>query len=322
MAMFFRAVLSSESLTGGALVNMYSKCGAIELSRRVFDMIPHKDQVMCSALVSGYAQTGDIQEALSVLHGMRAANLQVDTYTVSSILGSDAVSIRIDIGIQLHSLILKLGLDSDVNVGSSLVTMYSKCGVANDCHKAFNQIIKPDLVSWTTMIVSYAQHGNGAEALKLYEAMKSEGVEPDAVTFVGVLSACSHAGLVEEGYFHLNSMFKDHGIEPHLCHYACMVDLLGRSGRLKEAEIFISNMPIKPDALIWGTLLAACRLHGNAEIGRLAAKKVIDMQPSDSGAYVSLSNMCAATGQWDEVEEIRDLMKGTRLSKEPGWSLV
>uniref|UniRef100_A0A803M161 Pentatricopeptide repeat-containing protein n=2 Tax=Chenopodium quinoa TaxID=63459 RepID=A0A803M161_CHEQI len=318
----FRAGLSRESFIGGALVNMYSKCGAQDLARRVFDMIPQKDQVMCSVLVSGYAQAGDIQEALSVLHGMLVANLQADSYTISSILGSDALLKMTDIGIQLHALILKIGLESDVSVGSSLITMYSKCGVVNDCRKAFDQIIKPDLISWTTMIVSYAQQGRSTEALKLYEAMTREGLEPDAVTFVGVLSACSHAGLVEEGYSHLSSMSKDYGIEPHLRHYSCMVDLLGRSGRLKEAESFIHSMPIKPDALIWATLLAACKLHGDVDIGRLAAKKVIELQPSNYGAYVSLSNMCADIGQWDEVEDIRNLMKRTRLSKEPGWSLV
>ncbi|KNA04431.1 hypothetical protein SOVF_199880 [Spinacia oleracea] len=318
----FRAGLCKESLIGGALVNMYSKCGSLELARRVFDMIPKKDQVVCSALVSGYAQTGDIQEALSVLHGMRVANLRVDSFTVSSILGSDALLKMTYIGIQLHSLILKVGLESDVSIGSSLITMYSKCGIVDDCRKAFDQIIKPDLISWTTMIVSYAQHGKGAEALKLYEAMISEGLEPDAVSFTGVLSACAHAGLVEEGYSYLNSMSKDYGIEPNLRHYACIVDILGRSGRLEEARCFIYNMPIKPDALIWETLLAASKLHGDVEIGRLAAKKVIDLEPSDSGAYISLSNMCADIGQWDEVEDIRDQMKRTRLSKEPGWSLV
>ncbi|XP_010678537.1 pentatricopeptide repeat-containing protein At1g74600, chloroplastic [Beta vulgaris subsp. vulgaris] len=318
----FRAGLGGESLIGGALVNMYSKCGALDLARRVFDMILYKDQVMCSALVSGYAKSGYIREAFSVLRGMLVDDLQVDSYTFSSILGSDAILKRTNVGIQLHSLIIKLGLESDVSVGSSLVTMYSKWGVVNDCHKAFDQIIRPDLISWTTMIVSCAQHGKGAEALKLYEAMKSEGMKPDSVTFVGVLSACSHAGLVEEGYSHLSSMSKDYSIEPHLRHYACMVDLLGRSGRLKEAENFINNMPIKPDALVWGTLLAACKVHGNVELGRLAAQKVIDLLPSDPGAYISLSNLCADIGQWEEVEEIRDLMKGTTLSKEPGWSLV
>ncbi|CAO2818590.1 unnamed protein product [Amaranthus hypochondriacus] len=318
----FRVGFCRQSLIGGALVNMYSKCDALVLARRVFDMIPHKDQVMCSALVSGYARTGCIQEALFILHGMLADNRQVDSYTISAILGSDTLLNRTDIGIQLHSLIMKLGLESDVSVGSSLVTMYSKCGASNDCRKAFDQIINPDLVSWTTLIISYAQHGKGAEALKAYETMKHVGMKPDAVTFVGVLSACSHAGLVEEGYSHLSSMSNDYSIEPQLRHYACMVDILGRSGRLKEAKHFIDNMPIKPNALIWGTLLSACNVHGDVELGILAAKKVFDLQPSDCGAFVSLSNLYADTGQWNDVEDIRGLLKETKFAKEPGWSLV
>ncbi|KAJ8452339.1 hypothetical protein Cgig2_006144 [Carnegiea gigantea] len=316
----FRAGISGENLIGGALVNMYSKCGATYSARRVFDMIPHKDKVLCSALVSGYAQKGKIEEALSVLHEMLAIDQEINPYMLSSILGSEALLNRTDTGIQLHALVTKLGLHSDVSVGSSLITMYSKRGVIDDCRKAFDQITKPDLIGWTTMILGYAQHGKATEALRLYEAMKNEGIRPDSITFVGVLSACSHNGLVDEGYFHLNSMSKCYGIEPGLRHYACMVDLLGRSGRLKEAEKFIRDMPIGPDALVWGTLLSACKVHGDAELGRVVAEKIFYLEPSDSGAYISWSNILADMGLWKEVEQIRSRMKGTRLSKEPGWS--
>ena len=237
-------------------------------------------------------------------------------------LGAIALLNRLVIGTQLHAYIAKLGLDSDVSVGSSLMTMYSKSGSLGDCRKAFDHIENPDLIGWTTMIVSYAQHGKGAEALSVYELMRKEGIKPDSVTFVGVLSACSHNGLVEEAYIHLNSMAKDYGIEPGYRHYACMVDLLGRSGRLKEAEQFINNMPVKPDALVWGTLLAACKVHGDIELGKLAAKKVMELEPCDAGVYVSLSNICADMGQWEDVLKIRSLMKGTGVTKEPGWSFV
>ncbi|KAK4359646.1 hypothetical protein RND71_021875 [Anisodus tanguticus] len=164
----------------------------------------------------------------------------------------------------------KNGITIEASTGSSLVTMYSKCGSIDDCCKAFKEILAPDLVSWTAMIVSYAQNGKGADALQVYELMRNSGIKPDSVTFVGVLSAYSHAGLVEEGYFFLNSMMEDYGIESGYRHYACMVDLLSRSGRLTEAERFISEMPIKPDALVWGTLLAACKLHDDVELGKLA----------------------------------------------------
>ncbi|KAE8124039.1 hypothetical protein FH972_018951 [Carpinus fangiana] len=314
--------IGKDIVVGGALVTMYSKCGILELASRVFDMLPQKDQIACSSLVSGYAQSGYIEKALLLFRDMLMSDLAIDSFTVSSVLGAIALLSRSGIGTQLHACITKMGLESDVSVGSSLLTMYSKCGSIEDCHKAFYQIEKPDLIGWTAMIVSYAQHGKGAEALRFYELMRKEGIKPDSVTFVGVLSACSHNGLVEEAYIHLNSMAKDYGIEPGYRHYACMVDLLGRSGRLKEAESFINNMPMKPDALLWGTLLAACKVHGDIELGKLAAKKVMELEPCDTGAYVSLSNICAEIGQWEEVLKIRNQMKGTGVKKEPGWSFV
>ncbi|KAM2106485.1 hypothetical protein ACFX1R_016851 [Malus domestica] len=176
--------------------------------------------------------------------------------------------------------------------------MYSKCGSTEHCLKAFDQIEKPDLVCWTAMIVSYAQHGKGAEALRAYELLREQGIRPISVTFVALLSACSHNGLVEEAYFYFNSMVKDFGLKPGDRHYACLIDLLSRSGRLKEAATFIDNMPIKPNVLIWGTLQAACIVHGDTELGKLVAKKMImELEPSmDPGAYISISNMYADVG--------------------------
>ncbi|XP_052179492.1 pentatricopeptide repeat-containing protein At1g74600, chloroplastic [Diospyros lotus] len=306
----------------GALVNMYSKCGALDTARKVFDMMPVKDQVSCSSLVSGHAQNDRMEEALALFREMQMGDLEVDSFTLSSVIGSVSVVNRVGIGTQLHALVAKIGLQSEASVGSSLVMMYSKGGSIDNCQRAFEQIKKPDVVSWTSMISSYAQHGRGAEALRIYELMRQSGTKPDSVTFVGVLSACSRSGLVEEGYLHLNSMVRDHGIQPGYRHYACMVDLLGRSGRLKEAESFIYSMPIKPDALIWGTLLAACKMHGDFELGRLAARKIFELEPCDAGAFVSFSNILADVGQWEEVLKVRDRMKGTGMMKDPGWSSV
>lgn len=285
-------------------------------------MMPIKDQVSYSSLVSGYAQNGSIEEALLLFREIQMTELEIDSFTLSSVLGAVSLLNRLGIGTQLHAYILKIGLESDVSVGSSLIVMYSNCGSVDDCHKAFDQIKKHDLICWTAMIASYAQHGKGAEALSVYKLMRESGIKPDSVTFVGVLCACSHNGLVEEGYYHLNSMVKDHGIEPGYRHYACMVDLLGRAGRLKEAESFITNMPLKADSLAWGTLLAACKIHGDIELGRLAAKKVMELDPCDAGAFISLSNICADVGQWEEVLKIRREMNGTGVKKDRGWSSV
>ncbi|KAJ7956390.1 Pentatricopeptide repeat-containing protein [Quillaja saponaria] len=317
-----RLGIGENTFVDSALVTMYSKCGTLELARRVFNTIPQKDAIACSSLVSGYAQNGYVEEALLIFHDMLMTNCIIDSFTISSILGAAALLNASSLGTQLHAYIQKLGLDSDVSVGSSLLTMYSKFGSIEDCCKAFSQIGKPDLIGWTAMIVSYAQHGKGAEALAAYELMKKKGIKPDAVTFVGILLACSHNGLVEEAFLYLNSMRKDYGIEPGYRHYACIVDVLGRSGRLREAESFINNMPIEPDTLIWATLLAACKVHGDIDLGRLAARKVEELGLCDAGAFVSLSNICADVGQWEEVLKIRSLMKGTGMKKEPGWSFV
>ncbi|XP_056175181.1 pentatricopeptide repeat-containing protein At1g74600, chloroplastic [Syzygium oleosum] len=321
-AKVIRLGFGEEITVGGALVMMYSKCGYLKLARRLLDLLPLWDDVACSSMISGYAQNGYIEEALLMFHKMLKANFAIDSFSISSVVQAVTLTNRSDIGTQLQSYAMKVGLDSNVAVGSSLVAMYSKFGGINDCVKAFDQIESPDLIGWTTMIMSYARHGIGEEALRLFELMKRKKMRPDPVTFVGILSACSHSGLVEEGYFHFDSMVKDYGIKPNYRHYACMVDLLGRSGRLKEAERFISNMPVEPNALVWETLLAACKVHGDIELGKLAAKKITECGPSDAGAYISLSNIYADMGQWEEVMNIRSSMKGAKAKKEPGWSVV
>ncbi|ESQ38164.1 hypothetical protein EUTSA_v10028408mg [Eutrema salsugineum] len=309
-------------LLGSALVNMYSKCGSLKLARQVYDRLPEMDPVSCSSLISGYSQHGLIQDGFLLFRDMVMSGFTIDSFEVSSILKAAAISDDSSLGAQVHGYITKSGLCTEPSVGSSLLTMYSKFGSIEDCCKAFSQISSPDLIAWTALIASYAKHGKATEALQVYNLMKEKGFKPDKVTFVGVLSACSHGGLVEEGYSHLNSMVQDYCIKPENRHYACMVDALGRSGRLREAESFINNMPIKADALVWGTLLAACRVHEDVELGKLAAKKAIELEPSDAGAYVSLSNILAEVGEWEEVEETRKLMKGTCVQKETGWSSV
>ncbi|AAF15931.1 Pentatricopeptide repeat-containing protein chloroplastic [Arabidopsis thaliana] len=317
-----RAGIDKGMDLGSALVNMYSKCGSLKLARQVYDRLPELDPVSCSSLISGYSQHGLIQDGFLLFRDMVMSGFTMDSFAISSILKAAALSDESSLGAQVHAYITKIGLCTEPSVGSSLLTMYSKFGSIDDCCKAFSQINGPDLIAWTALIASYAQHGKANEALQVYNLMKEKGFKPDKVTFVGVLSACSHGGLVEESYFHLNSMVKDYGIEPENRHYVCMVDALGRSGRLREAESFINNMHIKPDALVWGTLLAACKIHGEVELGKVAAKKAIELEPSDAGAYISLSNILAEVGEWDEVEETRKLMKGTGVQKEPGWSSV
>ncbi|XP_031477667.1 pentatricopeptide repeat-containing protein At1g74600, chloroplastic-like isoform X2 [Nymphaea colorata] len=314
--------MEGQNLVGSSLVNMYSKCGDTVSSFRVFNRMPEKDHFSWSSLISGLAQNGYCEEALMQFHEMLKDGLKIDSFVVSSLLGVLSSLTYVELGKQFHAQTIKTGLEFDLTVGSSLVTMYSKCGNIEDSRKVFDLLCATDVVSWTAIIAGYAHNGQGLEALQMFEQMLEKDIEPDAVTFVGVLTACSHNGLTEAAYGYLDSMEKDYSIKPGIPHYACMVDVLGRSGRLEEAVKFIDAMPLKPDALVWGTLLGACRLYENVELGKLVANKVLELAPSDSGAYVSLSNMSAKIGNWGDVTMIRNLMNDFGIQKEPGWSSV
>ncbi|MQL88027.1 hypothetical protein Taro_020572 [Colocasia esculenta] len=311
-----------DVLIGGALISMYFKCKFLKTAVRLFHWMPHKDQFSWSCMVPGYAQNGYFQEALLAFQKMLVAGFKIDHFSCSSVIVVCADLSRPILGKQLHAQSTKAGMLSDLSVSSALVTMYSKCGSISSARKVFDQIEQPDLITWSAMIDGYSQNGKGEEALGIYGLMISGGTKPDSQTFVSLLSACSHDGLVEEGFLHFNEMAEDYGIEPEAPHYACMVDLLGRSGRLKEAVDFIHRMPVEPCKLIWSTLLGACRVHGDVELGRLAAQKVLELEPSDSGAYISLSNISADLGDWKEALKIRTSMRGIGVKKEPGWSSI
>uniref|UniRef100_A0A7N0TWW9 Pentatricopeptide repeat-containing protein n=1 Tax=Kalanchoe fedtschenkoi TaxID=63787 RepID=A0A7N0TWW9_KALFE len=315
-----RAGLDADVQVASALVTMYSKCGSLKPAKKVFDALQQKDSAACSSLVSGYANGLRIDEALLLFREIRMSGLAVDSFTVSSILGAAALSDRPTVGTQAHALAVKLGLDSESSVGSSLITLYSTRGTVSLCRRVFDKILRPDVIAWTSMIQSYAQHGNGAEALRIFDRMKEAGTDPDAVTFVSVLSVCSRSGLVEEGFRQLNSMVRDYGIRPGSRHYACLVDALGRAGRLEEAEEFMRNLPVEPDAVLWGTLLASCKLHGDVELGKMASEKVVELEPSHDGAHISLSNIYADLGEWDRVEELRGRMRQIGARKLVAWS--
>ncbi|KAL4559285.1 hypothetical protein LXL04_031423 [Taraxacum kok-saghyz] len=311
----FRRAISA----GSPIVHMYTKCGNLKSAKFAFNMMPFKDPVSCSSLISGYAQNGQIQDAFHLFRDLIISGFDIDSFTISSIIQSVNGP---ETGAQLHARTVKLGLESETSIGSSLITMYSKSGNLEDSRKSFEQITNPDVITYTAMIHGYAQNGNGSSALKVYNRMIESGTAPDSVTFIGLLTACSHGGLVNEAFLYFDSMVKDYGIEPGLRHYACMVDVLGRAGRLKEAVGFIEGMAVEPDGLVWGTLLAACKVHEEVEIGKIAARKVIELVPMSDGGYVGLSNIWAGLGEWEEVLKIRDEMKGTGVKKQPGWSYI
>eukprot|EP01018_Ginkgo_biloba_P000403 Gb_07442 [translate_table: standard] len=312
----------SDVCVGSALVDMYGKCGSIGDASLAFKQMPEPDVISWTAIIAGYAQHGHGEEALKFFCKMQRAGMNLDKFVFASVLRACADLAAVEQGKHVHACIFKKGFESDIFVGSALVNMYAKCGSIEDSRQVFDKMIIRDVVSWNVMIVGCAQNGHDKEALKLFEQMQRAGVKPDHITFVGVLFACSHVGLLYEGHHYFDSMNRDHGIIPRMEHYACIVDLLGRAGHLDEAEAFINNMPFRPSALIWQTLLGACRIHGNTELGRRAADCLIVLQPQDSATYVLLSNIYAAAGRWDDRAKVRKMMEDMGVKKERGCSWI
>ncbi|KAJ7528126.1 hypothetical protein O6H91_16G085100 [Diphasiastrum complanatum] len=300
-----RSGSATDMIVGNTLVDMYAKCGCIELARHVFDKISERDLISWSAMIAGYIQQGLSKEALSLYEQMKQEGVKPDDVTYALLLKACASVAALEQGKQLHSDIIKSGFESDVIVGSALVDMYAKCGSIEYARKSFNNMHERDVVSWNAMIAGYAQQGLGKEAFTLLEQMQREGTKPNDVTYVSVLTACSHCGLVDEGCHLFDSMCKDHGVIPTMDHYACMVDLLGRAGYLADAEDLINKMPIPPDAVVWKTLMGAARNHGNVEIGRRAFNHVVKLEPENPAAYVLLSNIYAAASSTIGIANLR-----------------
>ncbi|KAJ7237495.1 hypothetical protein O6H91_Y445400 [Diphasiastrum complanatum] len=291
----------SDVIVGNTLVNMYAKCECTEDARELFDNMSDRDVVSWNAMIAGYAQNGLGKEALALYEQMKQEGVQPDNVTVVLLLKACASLAALEQGKHLHSEIIKRGFQSDVVVGNTLVDMYAKCGCTEDARELFDNMSERDVVSWTAMIAGYAQNGLGMEALALFEQMQREGTKPNEVTYISVLSACAHSGLVDQGRYFFDSMCKTHGVTPTKEHYACMVDLLGRAGCLADAELFINKMPIQPNSVVWMTLLGAARNRGHAEIGRRAFDRVVKLEPKNAAPYVLLANIYAAAGRNDVV---------------------
>jgi pentatricopeptide repeat protein len=273
-------------------------------------------------MIAAYAQNGQGEEALQLFRQMQLAGVKPNLKTFTSVLPACANLAALEQGKEIHKEIIRNRFKSDVFVGSALVDMYAKCGSLEHAQDEFYKICHPNVVSWNAMIAGYAMHGHGKEALQLFEQMQYSGTNPDSVTFISVLSACCHAGLVKEGCHYFDSMNQYYHITPTREHYGCMIDLLGRAGRLYEAQDLISKMPIKPDASMWGCLLAACRTHNNIKLGKYVAGCILELDPENTTPYVLLSNMYAEAGRWDGIEEVRKMMKDRGLKKKRGCSWI
>ncbi|KAH6827691.1 hypothetical protein C2S53_015775 [Perilla frutescens var. hirtella] len=314
-----------DTSSWNALISGYMKDGAVDLARELFDEMPTKNIVSWTSMISGYTQNGLAANALQLFDEMlrRDSELKPNWVSIMSVLPACGHSSALEQGRRIHRLARDEGLDSHPSVQTALVGMYAKCGSLADAKSCFDRI-KPssrNLVSWNSMISAYASHGRGTDAVRTFELMIQAGVRPDSITFTGLLSGCSHSGLVDVGLIYFDSMSSEYSVERRHEHYACVVDLLGRAGRLVEAYELISRMPMPAGASAWGSLLAAGRCHRNLEISELAAKKLFVLEPENCGNYVILSNMYAEAGMWDEAKSIRALQK-SRVRKNPGCSWI
>eukprot|EP01018_Ginkgo_biloba_P027163 Gb_22477 [translate_table: standard] len=317
-----RSGFQCDLFVANALVDMYAKCGHIENARDVFDKMPQRDVVSWTAIITGCAQNGHVDEALKLFRQMRLAGVKPNLKTFASVLPACGDLAALEQGMEIHEEIVRSGLQADVFVESALVDMYAKCGSIEKAYDLFGKMHQRNAISWTAMIAGYAMHGYGKEALMLFEQMQHSGTKPDHVTLVCVLSACCHAGLVDQGRQYFDLMSKYYHIAPTMEHYGCMVDLLGRSGRLDEAEDFIHKMPIKPNVTVLGCLLGACRVHNNIELGERVAKYIFELDPKNATPYVLLSNIYAAAGRWDDIEKVRKMMRDRGVTKKPGCSWI
>ncbi|XP_028778483.1 pentatricopeptide repeat-containing protein At4g33990 [Neltuma alba] len=315
--------LDQDVVIGNALVNMYAKLGAIDRSRRVFELLPIKDVVSWNTLIAGYAQNGLASEGIDAYNMMEEYGKIIPNQgTWVSILPAYSHVGALQQGMKVHGRLIKNCLYLDVFVGTCLIDMYGKCGSLDNAISLFYEVPQETSIPWNAIISCHGIHGHGEIALKLFKDMLAQGVKPDHVTFLSLLSACSHAGLVDQGQWCFDIMQKEYGIMPSLKHYGCMVDLLGRAGYLEKAYSLVSNMPLKPDASIWGALLAACRVHGNVALGTLASKHLFEVDPENVGYYVLLSNIYANVGKWEGAVKVRSLARDRGLRKTPGWSSV
>ncbi|XP_072969313.1 pentatricopeptide repeat-containing protein At4g16835, mitochondrial isoform X1 [Typha angustifolia] len=320
---FNRAADKSDVILWTTMVSGYMDSWMVEKAQEMFGRMPIRNLVSWNAMVAGYIRNGQPEDGLKLFKKMVGdSKVWPNPSTLSSaLLGCSNLS-ALGLGKQIHQLALKSPLILSVTVGTSLVSMYCKCGDLEDACKLFSEMRMKDVIAWNAMISGYAQHGYGVKAVQLFEKLKNEGMKPNWITFVAVLSACNHAGLLEFGIQCFESMEKIYGVQHRPDHYSCMVDLLCRAGSLEKAVHLIKSMPFRPHAAAYGTLLGACRIYKNLEFAEFAARKLIELEPQSAGAYVQLANLYATMNQWADVSRVRRWMKENEVVKMPGYSWI
>ncbi|XP_031476303.1 pentatricopeptide repeat-containing protein At3g62890-like [Nymphaea colorata] len=349
----FHKMPEKDESSWNTLIDMYCKAGDVEAARRLFDEMPKKDIISWNAMISGYVHIGDMEvarllfdemprrsvvswnvvitccvhhrrftDALDLFRKMQRSDVRPNEVTMVAVLPACAHLGAMDLGQWIHAYIDKNRIRMDVYVTTALIDMYGKCGNVEEARRVFEMAKEKDAFSYSTMIEVLALNGKAEEAFQIFSYMQSHGLKPNGVTFVGLLTACSHAGLVEKGRMYFNMMKSEYNLEPKSEHFGCMVDLLGRAGYLDEAFELIKSMPMEPHVVVWGALLNACRIHGNVKLAETVGFRLIELNPTNCGNYVLLANIYAKANRWDDSVRVRKMMKDRGVVKKPGCSSI
>ncbi|CAK9178289.1 unnamed protein product [Ilex paraguariensis] len=348
-----RIGMNSSVPVGNSLVTMYAQCGNVQSASCAFKLMPVKDVISWTAMLTAFSQTGNVEKAREyfsrmpernvitwnsmlatyIQHGFWEEGLKIyilmaregvkpDLITFATLISACAYLAVLKLGNQIVAQAEKLGFVSNVSTANSIVTMYARCGRIGEAYNVFDSIVMKNLISWNSIMAGYAQSGQGRKVIEIFEDMLKMGFMPDHISYISVLSGCSHSGLVLEGQQYFNMMTKDHGISPNCEHFACIVDLLGRAGRVDQAKSFIDEMPLEPNADIWGALLGACRIHGNTKLAETALNNLIKLDVEGSGSYVLLANIYSDAGKLEGVSDVRKHMRQKGIQKNPGCSWI
>lgn len=307
---------------GNSLLSMYAKIGSVDDTVKYFDEMVFKDSVSYSAIISGYVQNGNVEEAFAIFRRMQLSDVEPDVAVMVGIIPACSHLAALQHGKCTHGLAIIHGLAFDVSVSNALIDMYTKCGRIDHGREVFDRMTKRDIVSWNTIIAGYGMHGLGKEAIFLFLNMQTDGIIPDDITFICLLSACSHSGLVTEGKHWFHAMTLNYGIKPRMEHYLCLIDILGRGGFLDEAREYIRRMPFEPDVRVWGALLGACRIHKNIELGEQVSQMIEKLGHESTGNFVLLSNIYSAAGRFTEAAKVRIVQRDRGFVKSPGCSWI
>lgn len=318
----FEDMTERDVISWNSLLSGYVRLGQMRKARALFEDIPNKTIVSWTAMISGYTRIGCYTDALEIFRQMQMLGIEPDEISIVSVLPACSQLGALEVGKWIHRYSDRKRLLQSICVCNALIEMYVKCGCIDQALQLFNRMLERDVISWSTMIAGLANNGKAGEAVVLFQDMQRAQIEPNGITFLGLLSACSHAGLWNEGLKYFDFMRQEYSIEPGIEHYGCLVDLLGRAGRLDQALDKITKMPMKPDSQIWGSLLSSCRSYCNLEIAIIAMEQLSELEPDDAGNYVLLSNIYADLGRWEDVSRMRKIIRSKSMKKAPGCSLI